>query len=208
MDRFDLLGPLPAERSTTVLEASAGTGKTFSLAGLAVRYIAEGDVKASELCVVSFTEAATAELRTHPVELVEALHHLAGREKSDDPVIGLLLTDPEMRSTYLGGWPARGVRRRHHRHHPRLAPGWSPRGGGGLDVVHGRRPDVDEVVNDRFLERFAAAGGWPAEAAKVAAPRLRMPDAELFVPDRTAITSRPARPGRLPTSSSPWSTTS
>lgn len=34
MERFDLLGPLPAKRSTTVLEASAGTGKTFTLAGL------------------------------------------------------------------------------------------------------------------------------------------------------------------------------
>ena len=34
MYRFDLLGPLPAACSTTVLEASAGTGKTFALAGL------------------------------------------------------------------------------------------------------------------------------------------------------------------------------
>ena len=42
MDEFDLLGPLPAERSTTVLEASAGTGKTFALAGLVTRYVAEG----------------------------------------------------------------------------------------------------------------------------------------------------------------------
>lgn len=40
--RFDLLGPLPAERSTVVLEASAGTGKTFTLAGLVTRYLAEG----------------------------------------------------------------------------------------------------------------------------------------------------------------------
>ena len=40
MDRFDLLGPLPIENSTTVLEASAGTGKTFALAGLVTRYVA------------------------------------------------------------------------------------------------------------------------------------------------------------------------
>ena len=39
MDRFDLLGPLPVENSTTVLEASAGTGKPFALAGLVTRYI-------------------------------------------------------------------------------------------------------------------------------------------------------------------------
>ena len=41
MQRFDLLGPLPAACSTTVLEASAGTGKTFALAGLVTRYLAE-----------------------------------------------------------------------------------------------------------------------------------------------------------------------
>ncbi len=43
MDRFDLLGPLPTEGSTTVLQASAGTGKTFALAGLVTRYVAESD---------------------------------------------------------------------------------------------------------------------------------------------------------------------
>ena len=42
MKTFNLLGELPAAASTTVLEASAGTGKTFALAGLVTRYIAEG----------------------------------------------------------------------------------------------------------------------------------------------------------------------
>ena len=37
---FDLLGPMPT--GTTVLEASAGTGKTYAIVGLAARYIAEG----------------------------------------------------------------------------------------------------------------------------------------------------------------------
>ena len=46
----------------TVLEASAGTGKTFSLAALTVLGLASGDLTARQLCVVTFTEAATAEL--------------------------------------------------------------------------------------------------------------------------------------------------
>ena len=37
---FDLLGPLPS--GTTVLEASAGTGKTYAIVGLATRYVADG----------------------------------------------------------------------------------------------------------------------------------------------------------------------
>ena len=60
---FDLLGPLPAERSTTVLEASAGTGKTFALAGLVTRYIAEGVATLDQMLLITFSRAATQELR-------------------------------------------------------------------------------------------------------------------------------------------------
>ena len=38
--RFELFGPLPT--GTTVLEASAGTGKTYAIVGLAARFVAEG----------------------------------------------------------------------------------------------------------------------------------------------------------------------
>lgn len=63
MDDFDLLGPLPAARSTTVLEASAGTGKTFALAGLVTRYIAEGEATLDQMLLITFGRAATQELR-------------------------------------------------------------------------------------------------------------------------------------------------
>ena len=58
---FDLLGPLP--EGTTVLEASAGTGKTFTIAGLVARYVAEGIAGMDELLVVSFSRDSTRELR-------------------------------------------------------------------------------------------------------------------------------------------------
>ncbi|MGA7051026.1 MAG: exodeoxyribonuclease V subunit beta, partial [Mycobacterium sp.] len=63
MDRFDLLGPLPAARSTTVLEASAGTGKTFALAGLVTRYLAEGRATLDQMLLITFGRAASQELR-------------------------------------------------------------------------------------------------------------------------------------------------
>ena len=63
MDRFDLLGPLPVENSTTVLEASAGTGKTFALAGLVTRYIAEGAATLDQMLLITFGRAASQELR-------------------------------------------------------------------------------------------------------------------------------------------------
>jgi exodeoxyribonuclease V beta subunit len=58
--RFDLTGPLPS--GTTVLEASAGTGKTFTIAALASRYVAEG-TPLEAMLLVTFTRMATGELR-------------------------------------------------------------------------------------------------------------------------------------------------
>ncbi|MEW5724962.1 MAG: UvrD-helicase domain-containing protein, partial [Thermodesulfobacteriota bacterium] len=58
---FDLAGsPL---KGRNLIEAGAGTGKTYTLAGLFVRLIVEKDLRAEEILVVSFTEAATAELK-------------------------------------------------------------------------------------------------------------------------------------------------
>ena len=63
MEDFDLLGPLPAACSTTVLEASAGTGKTFALAGLVTRYIAEDEATLDQMLLITFSRSATQELR-------------------------------------------------------------------------------------------------------------------------------------------------
>ena len=63
MERFDLRGDLPAAASTTVLEASAGTGKTFALAGLVTRYVAEGAATLDQMLLITFGRAASQELR-------------------------------------------------------------------------------------------------------------------------------------------------
>ena len=61
---FDVTADLPDH--TTVLEASAGTGKTYAIVGLAARHIAEG-VPISEMLLVTFSRAATAELRERTI---------------------------------------------------------------------------------------------------------------------------------------------
>ncbi len=82
---FDLLGPLPSGR--TAIEASAGTGKTFALATLAVRFVAEADVPVSELLFVTFTRAAVAELRDRiRSRLLAAVARLRGA--GDAPAAG------------------------------------------------------------------------------------------------------------------------
>ena len=46
-----------------MLEASAGTGKTYALAGLVTRYVAEGAATLDEMLLITFGRAASQELR-------------------------------------------------------------------------------------------------------------------------------------------------
>ena len=61
--RLDGADATPLIPGTTLLEASAGTGKTYTIAGLVVRLILEHDIPLERIAVMTFTRAATAELR-------------------------------------------------------------------------------------------------------------------------------------------------
>ncbi len=61
MDTFDIAADL--QPGTTLLEASAGTGKTWTIAALVTKHIASGEVRLDEMLVVTFTRAASQELR-------------------------------------------------------------------------------------------------------------------------------------------------
>ena len=52
----------PLQEGYTLVEASAGTGKTYSITWLVTRLLLEKELKAEELLVVTFTIAATQEL--------------------------------------------------------------------------------------------------------------------------------------------------
>ncbi len=89
---FRLDAPLPT-KGTSLIEASAGTGKTFTLTSMMVRYVAELDVPVGSVLVVTFTRAATAELRDRIRRgLAAAAAHLAADVpgRSGDPVLDLL----------------------------------------------------------------------------------------------------------------------
>ena len=61
--RFDA-NTYPLDAGVRLLEASAGTGKTFALAHLSLRLITEAAMPLDSLLVVTFTDAAAAELRS------------------------------------------------------------------------------------------------------------------------------------------------
>jgi exodeoxyribonuclease V beta subunit len=74
---FRLDGALPQGR--LVIEASAGTGKTYTLTALVVRHLVEAAARVDQLLVVTFTRAAAAELRERTrAALVQADAALAG----------------------------------------------------------------------------------------------------------------------------------
>lgn len=96
-EAFDAAGPLP--QGTTVLEASAGTGKTHAIVGLAVRYVAEQGISITELLLVTFSRAATQELRERTrdrfVTVATALAEpAAAQEHPDELVRALAAADP------------------------------------------------------------------------------------------------------------------
>jgi exodeoxyribonuclease V beta subunit len=62
----------------TILEASAGTGKTFTVAALVARLVAEG-VPLSDILVVTFTRMATGELRDRVRERLVSAEASLGR---------------------------------------------------------------------------------------------------------------------------------
>lgn len=92
--RLDLEGPLPQGR--LVVEASAGTGKTYSLSALVARHVAERKLSASSLLVVTFTRAAAAELRDRTRRvLVQSLEAMTTGLVSDDQPWMSVLSHPD-----------------------------------------------------------------------------------------------------------------
>lgn len=82
MQAFDITAPLP-ETGITVLEASAGTGKTHTVAALATRFVAEGVADLDQLLVITFSRAATQELRDRVRKaFVDAAEALADPEQA------------------------------------------------------------------------------------------------------------------------------
>ena len=92
---FDPTGKLSP--GVTLIEASAGTGKTYNITTLVLRLIAEQDLTLDQILVVTFTRAATAELkvRIHR-RLAAAASVLRGEQSAKgDPVFEALLMEAD-----------------------------------------------------------------------------------------------------------------
>ena len=177
---FELCGPLPS--GVTLLEASAGTGKTFTIASLVARYVAEG-VPLDRQLVVTFTRMATGELRERVRERLVAAEEALGRALSGTPlparddVAALLATGPpadvaarrELLSAAVAGFDAATIETTH---------GFCLRVLTGLGVAGDVEPDTTlepdvgdllaEVVDDLYVRRFWRQDKVPAFRREVA----------------------------------------
>jgi exodeoxyribonuclease V beta subunit len=163
---FDVCGPLPT--GVTVLEASAGTGKTYTISALAARYVADG-IPLDQLLLVTFTRMATGELRERVRQrLVSAEQALAGAPGAErDEVVELLAegspAEVAMRRAHLAravsDFDAATIATTH---------GFCQEVLGGLGVAGDVEPDttfvedvsdlLDEVVDDLYVRRFHRGG--------------------------------------------------
>lgn len=75
-----------------LIEASAGTGKTYTLATLFTRLIVEQHLRMGEVLAVTYTEAATQELRKRIRERLALAADLVGTPRLDDEPHEALLT--------------------------------------------------------------------------------------------------------------------
>jgi exodeoxyribonuclease V beta subunit len=78
-------------QGNNLIEAAAGTGKTFSIEGLFVRLLLERQIPVQEILVVTFTQAAAAELRGRIHRRLLELRVALAQGSTADPLIESLI---------------------------------------------------------------------------------------------------------------------
>lgn len=86
MTPFDIT-TAPLDAGITLIEASAGTGKTYSITGLILRLILEKHLQLRDILTVTFTEAATQELRDRVRQRLQAALEDLHRGASEDAIV-------------------------------------------------------------------------------------------------------------------------
>src|SRR5690606_26825110 len=154
---------------TTVLEASAGTGKTFTIAALAARYVAEGHATLPELMLGTFGREATPALRERvrerPVTAGRGLADPAAARAGSDDVLRLLADAPDAEVAARRARLARALAQfdaatiaTTHQFCQQMLAGLGVAGDGDRDAVFVESIDdvITEVVDDFYVRKYGA----------------------------------------------------
>ncbi len=97
MKPFDLLNA-PLE-GINLIEASAGTGKTYNIEGLFIRLVLEMQLQVDQILVLTFTNAATEELKDRiRNKLVQARDAFAAGGSADPLIESLVKAVPDQKA--------------------------------------------------------------------------------------------------------------
>ena len=91
----------PLTRGINLVEASAGTGKTYAIGMLVLRAVTELGIPIDQILVVTFTKAATEELRSRIRQRLAEARNLLTGGSSDDATINAWLATVTDRQTAL-----------------------------------------------------------------------------------------------------------
>ena len=180
----------PLADGITLIEASAGTGKTWSIAALYLRLVLEERIPVTAILAVTYTVAATSELRDRiRTRLRNALQALRAGDETDE-VVGRYLGDGRSRSD--------GIRDLElavqsfdeariftiHGFCQRILQDHAFESGAryGCEIVTDSRALLEEIANDFWRIQFHNA---PAHFAALALARGESPDAWLDLLQRT-----------------------
>ena len=166
---------------TSLIEAGAGTGKTYTIVDLFVRLLVEREFTVSQILVVTYTVAATAELRERiRSRLVE---HAAGEGPGASRCRDAVRDFDRAAIVSIHGFCQRALREH----------AFESGSGFESELVTDSDSLLEEVAHDFWSDRFHAAPRYevayavharlqPSHLAKLAARLAARPDAELRPP--------------------------
>lgn len=174
-----------------MLEASAGTGKTFALAGLVTRYLAETAATLDEMLLITFNRAASRELRERVRgQIVEAVGALQGDAPPSGELVEHLLRGSDAERAQkrsrlrdaLANFDAATIATTHEFCGSVLKSlGVAGDNAADVELKESLTDLVTEIVDDRYLANFgrqetdpeltyAEALAWPLPSSTTRAP--------------------------------------
>ncbi|MDJ0810780.1 MAG: exodeoxyribonuclease V subunit beta [Desulfobacterales bacterium] len=91
MQPYDIVNS-PLDEGTCLIEAGAGTGKTYALTAIFLRLLFEKKLEPDRILVVTFTTAATADLRDRLRRQLLAIRHFLDRDGLLDPTLQAIVS--------------------------------------------------------------------------------------------------------------------
>lgn len=164
-----MLDGSPPPTGRVSIEASAGTGKTYSLNQLVVLHVIHFGVTPDQVLLVTFTRAATAELRHKTRDMCQrALHVLSSGNTTDLPWLASVLANEQLTAlgierltAFLSRYDEANISTIHGFCQKVLRrAGLASTAPAGAALVENVDEIVDQIVTDALAERLAVDAAW------------------------------------------------